>query len=558
MSKTVADDLAKQHKSISIAEFFEKNRHLLGFDSKIKAMLTCVKEAVDNSLDACEEYASELRKRKKPFELPDLLVRVDLVKDEIYKIIVEDNGPGITRAIAPKVFAKLLYGSKFHRLKQGRGQQGIGISASGLYGQMTTGKPTRIISKTGPDNSAYIMELMLDIKTNEAKIIRDEEYARFSRDNGTRVEIVLEGTYRATGDKSIYEYLRRTSISNPHAKIVFIDPKGERFTFKRATETLPAETKEIKPHPWGLELGKLTRMLEDTKKNTALSFLTDEFSKMGVTTAKGILEKAHVNPKRKPDSVTIEEATDILKNMQKADLQRPPTDCLSPVGRGAIEKSLRVEFNPEFIAATTRPPNVYRGYPFQVEAALAYGGDIPEGNADVMRIANKVPLLYESGACAITHSVNETDWKRYGITKNRGSNSPTAPLIILVHVCSVWVPFTSESKAAVANYPIIIKEIKLALQECARQLKMFLHKKMKSIRAAQKINTFVKYGSMMAKSLSDLTSKDEKMINELITKVIEKKYEVNVNEIKNKIKNNDNERDVVVKSPEKIEKEDEE
>lgn len=535
MTKTVADDLAKKHKSISIAEFFEKNRHLLGFDSKIKAMLTCVKEAVDNSLDACEENASELKKKKKEFKLPDILVRIDEIGDDKYKIIVEDNGPGIIPKIIPQVFAKLLYGSKFHRLKQGRGQQGIGISASILYGQLTTGKPARIISKVAPNKPAHIVELLIDIKKNDAILKRNEEYARFSRETGTRVEIIIEGTYRSSGDKSVYEYLRRTSIVNPHAKIVFIDPKGERVTFKRAVESLPLETKEIKPHPWGLELGVLQRMLKETSKTTMLSFMTGEFSKMGAVSAKGILETAKVNPKRKPSTLTAEEASDVLKYMQKADLQRPPTDCLSPVGGGAIEKSFKTEFNPEFIAATTRDPNVYRGYPFQVEAALAYGGDIPEGNADLLRIANKVPLLYESGACAITAAVSEVDWKRYGVNKPSNTKMPQAPLIILVHICSVWVPFTSESKAAIANYPIIIKEIKLALQECARQLNKFIRKKMKARKEAQRINTFVKYGSVLAKSLAELTGKDEKPIEELVNKVIEKKFEVDTEEIMNKI-----------------------
>ncbi|MFA5303116.1 MAG: DNA topoisomerase VI subunit B [Candidatus Nanoarchaeia archaeon] len=524
IQKTVADDLANKHKSISIAEFFEKNRHLLGFDSKIKAMLTCVKEAVDNSLDACEENASELRQRKKPFELPDILVRVDLIQGEVYKIIVEDNGPGIQAAIIPRVFAKLLYGSKFHRLKQGRGQQGIGISASILYGQLTTGKPARIISRTSKDKPAQLVELLIDIKNNDAKILTNEEYAKFSKDTGTRVEITLEGLYRGTGDKSIFEYLRRTSISNPHAKITFIDPEGKMTIFKRATESMPTETKEIKPHPWGLELGVLTRMIEETKKTSIQSFLTDELSKVGALNAKQILEKIKIDPKRRPDTIKTEEAVELIKALQKADLQRPPTDCLSPVGRGAIEKSLKVEYHPEYIVATTRPPNVYRGYPFQIEAALAYGGDIPEGGAQVLRVANKVPLLYEGGACAITISVSEMDWKRYGIPKNSGSSVPSAPIIIFVHICSVWVPFTSESKAAVANYPIIIKEIKLALQECARQLGVFIKRKMKIKRDAQRINTFIKYGEVLAAALAVLSRKDEKDMKKMMNEVLEKKY----------------------------------
>jgi len=522
--KSVAEDLANKHKSISIAEFFEKNRHLLGFDSKIKAMLTCVKEAVDNSLDACEENAAELKKRKKDFELPDILVRVDLIQGEVYKIIVEDNGPGIASEIIPKVFAKLLYGSKFGRLKQGRGQQGIGISAAVMYGQITTGKPARIISKISKDKPAQLVELFIDIKNNDAKVLKNEEYVKFSKNTGTRVEITLEGLYRGSGDKSIFEYLRRTSISNPHAKITFIDPEGKVTIFKRATESLPAETKEIKPHPWGIELGVLTRMIENTKKNSMQSFLTEELSKVSALNAKQILEKAKIDPKRRPDTIKADEAVELIKQLQKADLQRPPTDCLSPVGRGAIEKSLKLVYHPEYIVATTRPPNVYRGYPFQVEAALAYGGDIPEGSAQILRVANKVPLLYESGACAITIASSEMDWKRYGIPKASGSQLPTAPIIIFVHICSVWVPFTSESKAAVANYPIIIKEIKLALQECARQLGVFIKRKIKIKRDAQRINTFIKYSEVLSTALAELTRKEEKEVKKIVDEVLEKRY----------------------------------
>ena len=117
---TKAQEMAKKHRDISVAEFFEKNRHLLGFDNARKALLTCVKEAVDNSLDACEEAGI----------LPEIQVELIDMGNNRFRVIVEDNGPGIIRAQIPKVFAKLLYGSKFHRLKQSRGQQGIGISAS--------------------------------------------------------------------------------------------------------------------------------------------------------------------------------------------------------------------------------------------------------------------------------------------------------------------------------------------------------------------------------------------------------------------------------------------
>src|SRR5438045_354539 len=148
--------MAKGQRDISVSEFFTKNRHLLGFDNPQKALLTAVKEAVDNSLDACEEAGI----------LPTLRVQIEETAEGRFKVTVEDNGPGIVKAQIPKIFAKLLYGSKFHRLKQSRGQQGIGISAAGMYGQLTTGRPIIITSKTGKGRPAHRMEVRIDARTN--------------------------------------------------------------------------------------------------------------------------------------------------------------------------------------------------------------------------------------------------------------------------------------------------------------------------------------------------------------------------------------------------------
>ena len=163
--RITAEVLAEKQQSISISEFFTKNRHLLGFDNPRKALLTTVREAVDNALDACGEMKV----------LPEVRVIIDEISTDKYKVTVEDNGPGIVRQQIPNIFAKLLYGSKFHRLRQSRGAQGIGISAAALYGQLTTGKPIKIISKIDPKAKAHYYELHLNTKTNEPEIMKDEE-----------------------------------------------------------------------------------------------------------------------------------------------------------------------------------------------------------------------------------------------------------------------------------------------------------------------------------------------------------------------------------------------
>src|SRR5499426_4179428 len=200
-----AGEMGARQREISVSEFFTKNRHLLGFDNPRKALLTCVKEAVDNALDACEEAGI----------LPDIVVKVEATANggpppavsqaTRFRITVTDNGPGIVRQQIPPIFAKLLYGSKFHRLRMSRGQQGIGISAAGMYGQLTTGKPVTIISRTGGRSPAHFFEVQIDTKKNEPLIL-ERKKIEWEHARGTQVTLEIEGRYQK-GRASVDEYL---------------------------------------------------------------------------------------------------------------------------------------------------------------------------------------------------------------------------------------------------------------------------------------------------------------------------------------------------------------
>ena len=505
MEKT-AETMANEQKEISISQFFEKNRHLLGYDNKLKALLTIVKEGVDNSLDATEEAGI----------LPDIYIKVEEVEKEKYKVVIKDNGPGIVKKQIPNIFGKLLYGSKFHRLKQSRGQQGIGISGAVLYSQLTTGKPTKIISSTG-DGKDHRFVLKIDVNRNEPKIIENEVAESKEKWHGVQITFFAEGIYREH-KQSVMEYLKEVAISNPHANIVFESPTG-KAEFLRGVDKLPPEAKEIKPHLYGVEVGILERMRSETSARTVLTFLISEFSRVGKLSGEDICKRANVDPKTSPRKLTHEEVVSIVNAIKQAKLSRPPTDCLSPLGSAAVEEGLKKELNPEFAASISRPPSVYRGWPFQVEVGIAYGGSITEPN--LMRFANRVPLLYQSGDCAISKAVSKVDWKRYGLP---GDKMPEAPVIIFVHFASVWVPFTSESKEAIANYPVIIKEIKLALQDCARKLGLYLSGVRKAQQIAQKKQIFERYAEDTAKAISELTGEAEKKIKETILKIVESRW----------------------------------
>jgi DNA topoisomerase-6 subunit B len=508
-----AVEMGARQREISVSEFFTKNRHLLGFDNPRKALLTCVKEAVDNALDASEEAGI----------LPDVLVTVEIVASNgaapppasqatRFRVTVADNGPGIVRQQIPPIFAKLLYGSKFHRLRMSRGQQGIGISAAGMYAQLTTGKPVEIISRPGARATAHYFEVSIDTKKNEPRIFENKKID-WDTPRGTQVTLEIEGRYQK-GRASVDEYLEQTAIANPHVRLVYRTPEGDTREYPRTIHELPPQPREIKPHPYGIEFGALLRMLHDTRSHSLAGFLASEFSRVSSALAQEICGTAKLSPDARPRNIHGADAEALYKAIQSTRIMAPPSNCISPIGEKAILHGLYQQIKGDFYTAVTRPPSVYRGNPFVIEAGLAYGkgpdqaGATPkapavplaEGEqqeddgelARVIRYANRVPLLYQQSACATFKAVLETAWRNYGMAQSRGA-LPAGPMVIFVHMASVWVPFTSESKEAIADYDEIRKEIKLALQECGRRLGVFLRRRERAKSEFRRRNIFELY-----------------------------------------------------------------
>jgi len=523
--RATAVEMASRQREISVSEFFLKNRHLLGFDTPAKALVTAVKEAVDNALDACEEAGI----------LPEISVQVS---DRYGKsrVVVEDNGPGIVESQISRIFGKLLYGSKFHKLSQSRGQQGMGISAAGMYGQLTVGKPLHIISRIKGDALASEMFVSIDTAKNQPDIHRKKRL-KWERPHGTRVEMEMEGHYQK-GPHSVEVYLKQTAIANPHLTIIYRDPQGEEFRFARSINKLPRRPIEIKPHPYGIELGRLIQMLNNTASPTLLRFLVDEFSCVGRKTALKIIELARKQSDRRlsdrsyPTHIAHAQATALHRAIQKTRILAPRTDCIVPIGEKQLLEGLRKELEANFYTVATRAAAAYRGNPFQVEVAIAYGRPGEAGvevdksgrmhkkesrelgaaehliaqkdePVRLLRFANRVPLLYQQSSCAITKAVMQTNWRGYGLHQPKGA-LPIGPMAILVHVASVWVPYTSESKEAIEPYPEILKEIKLGLQQCARELAHYLRHEMHLRQEYDKHNYIEKYLPNIGIALQDI------------------------------------------------------
>lgn len=512
MSET-AEKLAAKQRNISVAEFFERNRHLLGFDNKRKALLTVIKEAVDNSIDACEEAKV----------LPEIKVQIIEMGEERFKCIIEDNGPGIVKKQIPNIFARLLYGSKFHTMKQARGQQGIGISAAVLYAQLTTGRPARIWSRTDPDKPAHYFELHIDTNKNEPEIVKEEEI-QWKKDHGVKIELDVSASYQK-GDQSVDSFLKQTAIANPHATFIYTNPKAEQLIFARVEEKLPKEPTEIKPHPYGVELGIMLKMLKNTESRTLSSFLQNEFSRVGNQTAKEICDNAGLFTNMKPDELQLPHVEKLLEGIKKTKIISPSTDCIVPIGEALLEKGLRKEIPAEFYVSVSRKPDVYKGIPFVVEVALAYGGEqSAEEAVRVLRFANRVPLLYQQGSCASNKSIIQTNWRPYGLSQSQNA-IPQGPLTVVVSLVSVWPPFTSEAKEAIAHYPEIIKEMKLAIQEAGRKLGSYVNKKRRVADQQERINIFENYIPEVAASLSKLSGANKEKLVEGLKKMLEKNKE---------------------------------
>jgi len=697
----IAEELAKGQREISIAEFFEKNKHMLGFDSGARGLVTAVKEAVDNALDATEEAGFR----------PDIYVEIAEVGD-YYRLIIEDNGPGITKEQLPKVFGKLLYGSRFHAREQSRGQQGIGISAAVLYSQLTSGKPAKITSRTQEADQAEYFELIIDTDTNEPEI-RDSRSTTWDRTHGTRIELEMEANMRAR--QQLHDYIKHTAVVNPHARIELIEPGLDApLKFERGTDQLPAETSEIRPHPHGVELGTLLKMLAATESYSVSGFLQEEFTRVGKKTASKVIDNfrdrhfgrevswptptlnvdleaaitAAVSNKgaeatesfaaeivsvltsrertahselieivdtvansveddtgrtfgstvrqkavaavwdeltafepdnedsqdrltpaiytlvdeatstRKDDAtvqalaeritrrlakredstfrvthkglktliddaadatveyddVTIGEtareniieafwetartvpdeppkvrkiadsrdtASELLEAMRETNILAPPTDCLSPITAELVEAGLRKEYDADFYAAATRDADVHGGDPFIVEAGIAYGGDLKaEGKVDLLRFANRVPLVYQQGACAITDVVKGIGWRNYRLDQPGGSGIPNGPAVLMVHVASTNVPFTSESKDALANIPAIEDEIELAIREAARELKSYLNKRRSLEKRQEKQDVLSRILPEMADKVAEVTGRERPNIEGAMGKIM--------------------------------------
>ena len=515
--KTVADELFKEFREHSVSEFFRKNAAMLGYTGKIRSLTTIVHEGVTNSIDASEEVGV----------LPEVYVAIKKVNEEPehFKVVVEDNASGIPDKYIPDVFGKMLAGTKLHRHQQARGQQGIGVSGACMFSQITSGKPVTVTTSTG-NGEITQMDVMIDVDKNEGKIVRSEKLKGKWR--GTRVELEVKDVSYMRSRYGPFNYLRMTAIANPHVHLTFLEPDGTLAVFENATDKVPECPKSMPLHPWGIMSDDLLILTKRTKARTVATLLSTELSRVSKRKAEEVCMLAGVSPNRKPLELTWEESERIVSAFKQVKLLAPPTSGLRPIGSEDIGKGMRQILNPEFTYSITRPPKVYRGgLPFVAEIGIAYGGnagrfaegkgenDGGEGEAgmDLIRFANRAPLIFDQGGCAITAAARNIEWRRYGVDPS------VAPLTLFVNVSSAYVPYTSAGKQSIADEPEIIAELRTAIMGAARELRRFLFRKVKMKERQERAGVFAEYLPVIARKAARLANVKEPDIKPLLKKV---------------------------------------
>lgn len=486
----------------STAEYFAKNLQQVGFSSPIKAVLTTLKEAVDNSLDACEEADI----------LPELNVIVRRVgqgsakNTDLIEIVVEDNGPGIVAEDLPKVFGEYLSSSKFGRGRCSRGQQGIGISAATTWAQLTNAAGVRVISKTKAMRKAVSCQVDVDIKSNKGSM-KDKEMIDWDRPHGTRVEFRIDGRVQLNGDGGLITYLEGTTLVNPHLNLRYQLLDNEPVDVKRVSEAVPQIPAPTLPHPHTMKLGEFMTHAHLYGKMSWDNFLRKGFSRVGDEAIKGFVQNKM--PKTflsKPITSTSEqEFKTIFQAIQATELQNPSTRSVLTVGEEALSKSIQRLGKIDFFSVVARKPRICDYKPVVVEVAIARFlekqnlGD-EQSSVQLLRFANRVPLQFDKAACAITNAVESVNWRSYGLAQSKDT-LPLGPYVFAVSIVSPFIKFKNASKETIDASDELVEEIRRALMQAGQKLSRHIRREVRAADLERKLQHIEKFGPILVEFL---------------------------------------------------------
>lgn len=517
----------------STAEYFAKNLQQVGFSSPLKAVLTTLKEAVDNSLDACESAGI----------LPDLMIEISKVgtgstkNTDLIRIVVEDNGPGIEAEDIAKVYGEYLASSKFGRGTCSRGQQGIGISAATTWAQMTNARGVNVVSKTKKARKAMSAQVDVDIKSNTG-ILKNKEMMEWDRDHGTRVEFILDGRIQLNGDGGLLTYIEGTVLVNPHLTVTYKLMEADFVTVSRVSTDVPQVPEATLPHPHTFKLGEFITHSTLFGKTTLSKFLKTGFSRISDQsisdfTKKGLQKSLLEKP---VSSLSEEDFKKVFSAVQATDLMAPSTRSVLTVGEESLSKSIARLGEVDFFSVVTRKPCICDFKPVVVEVALArfkdrnQQGDTP---VQLLRFANRVPLQFDKSGCAITWAIESVNWKSYGLQQPKDS-LPLGPYIFAVSVVSPFIKFKNASKETIDASDELVAEIRLALIQAGQKLSRHIKKEVKEADLERKLAHIEQFGPILVEGLARLVSANDarkKRAEEGLKKLLGRDSEAAISEL---------------------------
>ncbi|MBC7458593.1 MAG: DNA topoisomerase VI subunit B, partial [Bdellovibrionaceae bacterium] len=516
----------------STAEYFAKNLQQVGFSSPLKAVLTTLKEAVDNSLDACEQFEI----------LPDLEIQVIKVgtgstkNTDLIKIIVEDNGPGIEADDLAKVFGEYLASSKFGKGQCSRGQQGIGISAATTWAQMTNAKGAQVISKTKSMKKAISAQVDVDIKTNTG-IVKNKEMIEWKKTNGVRVEFILDGRIQLNGDGGLLTYIEGTILLNPHIQMKYKLADGDWVKVERVSQISPEIPEATLPHPHTFKLGEFITHSHLYGKITLSKFLKTGFSRISDQSISDFAKKGM--PKnlleKSVTSLSDEDFKKVFQAIQNTELMAPSTKSVLTVGEESLSKSIDRLGQVDFFSVVTRKPTICDFKPVVIEVALARFINRGEEASPVqlLRFANRVPLQFDKSGCAVTWAIESVNWKSYGLSQPKDS-LPQGPYVFAVSVVSPFIKFKNASKETIDGSEELVEEIRRALMQAGQKLSKHIRHETKEADLERKLAHIEQFGPILVEKLVNIAGANEtrkKKAEEGLKKILGRDSASAVNEL---------------------------
>ena len=487
--------------NISPAEFFYRNRYMAGFGNPTLAVYSTVRELVENGLDACEDSG------RPPLIAVDLIIK----SPEFVSVTVSDNGTGVPYSRVAEAFGRMLFGSKYEA-RQRRGTFGLGATMAVLYGQITTEHPVEIHTQTGISGGREY-RLLIDIEHNEPVVESEQESDRDGP--GTTVTIHIKGDLRRAQDR-IVEYLRMTTISSPHARILFRVNGTTQAEFGPWTEQLPVIASVSRPHPRAADRELLRRLMVDSRDQRTRDFLTESFQQIGDRTAARLLKYAGLDARKKVVSLNREEVSRLSSALRSFDgLGRPDSTCLSPLGEESFLTSVKSVFDVSFSAYGRRGPSEWEGNPFIVEGVLAVSHEFQESDLPTLyRFANRVPLLYDASEDVFTKVLRKIDWSRYYIHSIQ-------PISIFAHLCSTKIPYRAAGKQSIAVVPEIEVEALALLRNLSRDLGRSAKGLGRAAHNVKRMHEFIKSFRLVARFGAALAETEVPPTDHLVARLFE-------------------------------------